>query len=80
LDLKKAYDTIPRETIWKRLTQVGIKGKMLRVLKSLYNGVQSSVVVEEMTDWFQVNMGLRQGCMIFDELAREIKRAGKALD
>ena len=86
LDLKKAYDTIPRETIWQRLNQVGIKGKMLRVLKSLYNGVQSAVVVEEeITDWFQVNMGLRQGCMlspilfilVIDELARQIKRSSK---
>ena len=86
LDLKKAYDTIPRDTIWKRLDQVGIKGKMLRVLKSLYNGVQSSVVVgEEMTDWFRVNVGLRQGCMlspilfilVIDELAREVKRFGR---
>src|SRR5689334_17638323 len=65
LDLKKAYDTILGNTIWKRLHQVGIKGKMQRVLRSLYDRVQSCVVMEgELTEWFHVNVGLRQGCML----------------
>ena len=49
LDLK-AYDTIPRDTIWQRLHQVGISSKMKRVLMSLYDQVRCVVVEEEMTD------------------------------
>ena len=70
------------------MKQVGIRGKMHRVLKSLYGGVQSAVIVEEeITDWFEVNMGLRQGCMlspilfiiVIDELARRVKATGRGV-
>ena len=33
LDIKKAYDSIHRDGIWKRLLDVGIRGKMWRVLR-----------------------------------------------
>ena len=61
---------------------------MQRVLRSLYDRVQSCVVVEgELTEWFHVNVGLRQGCMlspilfilVIDDLARQIKRIGKGI-
>ena len=61
---------------------------MNSALRSLYDGVQSSVLVDEcMTEWFAVNTGLRQGCMlspilfviVIDELAREVKRTGKGV-
>ena len=40
LDLKKAYDTIPRDTIWERLHQVGIKGKMKSAQELLRPGTK----------------------------------------
>ena len=64
LDIRKAYDTVFRDGMWKRLLEVGIGGKMWRVLRNIYETVESCVVVgKERTDWFQQNLGL-QGCAI----------------
>ena len=38
LDIRKAYDTVFREGLWKRLIDKGVGGKMWRVVKNLYSG------------------------------------------
>ncbi len=43
--------------------------KLLRLLRALYEGTQLAVRVEgELTDWFEVRSGLRQGCLLFATL------------
>ena len=65
IDFKKAYDTITRDTLWNRLSDIGVCGKMLTAVKSLYASVMSCVRVNSFkTDWFNVNCGLRQGCIL----------------
>lgn len=65
LDIKKAYDTVFREGLWRRLREVGVRGKMWRALKNIYVKVESSVVVNEVrTDWFELFTGVRQGCIL----------------
>jgi hypothetical protein len=65
LDITKAYDMMNRDGLWKRLIDVGIRGKMWRVLKNLYDIVQSSVLVgKHRTCWFSVEAGVRQGCIL----------------
>ena len=65
IDFKKAYDTINRPMLWKRLTDIGISGKMFQAVKSLYTSVKSCVRVNSYrTEWFDVNCGLRQGCVL----------------
>ena len=82
LDIKKAYDTVFREGLWRRLWEAGVKGKMWRVLKNIYNKVESSVVVNgKRGEWFELHTGVRQGCILsptlfaifIDGLAREVK-------
>lgn len=84
LDIKKAYDTVHRDGLWMRLLDVGIRGKMWRVLKNLYDVVESSVLVgKQRSEWFAVEAGVRQGCILspilfaiwIDGLARALKRA-----
>ena len=42
-----------------------VSEKMCKLIEELYNGTMSSVRVEgELTDWFQVTTGLRQGCLL----------------
>jgi hypothetical protein len=83
LDVKKAYDMLDRDTLWKRLIEVDLRGKMWRVLRNLYEVVESSVLVgHQRTEWFQVEAGVRQGCILspilfaifIDGLARAVKR------
>ena len=65
LDLQKAYDSVCRDTLWKKLSKMGFGGQFLESLKSLYkedfvtceaNGVTSKPVF--------LGRGLRQGCSL----------------
>ena len=63
LDVRKAYDRVWREGLWKKMEGYGFGGKFLRVLKELYKGDTCKVRFGEMeTDWFEVKEGLKQGC------------------
>ena len=65
IDFRKAYDTINRNILLKRLSNIGISGKMFSAIKSLYLSVRSCVRVNSYkTDWFDVQCGLRQGCVL----------------
>ena len=65
IDFKKAYDSINRNILWQRLRDSGIGGRMLIAIKALYNSVSSCVRVNYFTtDWFDVKVGLRQGCIL----------------
>jgi hypothetical protein len=84
LDIQKAYDRVWRDGLWEKLHQYGIKGKMWRVLRSVYESVESSVIVNDhRTRFFGVDVGLRQGCLMspilfalyINGLAEEIKKA-----
>ena len=83
LDIRKAYDTVFREGLWESLLVKQIGGKMWRVIKNMYSEVASCVRLgEERTDWFRLEVGLRQGCILFsvfiDRLAEEVKEVGGA--
>ena len=84
LDIQKAYDKVHRDGLWKRLLEVGIRGKFWRVLKNLYEVVQSCVLVgSQKSEWFEVEAGVRQGCILspilfaiwIDGLAKALKKA-----
>ena len=65
IDVKKAFDRVFRAGLWKRLAEEGVKGKMWRVLKSIYKTVESCVRIDgNLTDWFPVDTGVRQGCVL----------------
>ena len=65
IDFKKAYDFINRDKLWSRISNLGISGKMLNAVKSLYSSVSSCVKVNSFyTEWFGVSGGLRQGCIL----------------
>ena len=51
--------------MWNVLRLYVVGGKLLKVKKSLYVGSKSCVRVRnEMSDWFPVRVGLRQGCVM----------------
>ena len=65
IDVKKAYDRVWRDGLWKRLWDTGVQGKMWSVIKNMYREVKSCVMVDgEHTSWFETLMGVRQGCVI----------------
>ena len=45
LDVAKAYDRVWRDGLWFQLRQSGISGKMWRVIKNIYQTVESSILL-----------------------------------
>ena len=65
VDLKKAYDSIPRQSLWKALEKCGVPPRMLAVVKSFHEGMHAEVRIgSDTTEKFEVRNGLRQGCTI----------------
>ena len=69
IDFSMAYDRIDRKLLWHKLEQFGISGDFLKTLQALYADVKCSVRVNNtLTDWFNVSMGLKQGCILSPQL------------
>lgn len=65
VDLRKAFDRVDRNELFARLWEVGIRGHMLYVLLHMYNEVESCVSINgQLTERFQYECGVRQGCML----------------
>ena len=65
VDLKKAFDSIYRNALWLKLYRQGIQGKMLRVIKDMYEKAKSCVKhCNSYSDFFKCSLGLRQGEVI----------------
>ena len=93
IDFSRAYDRICRKYLWYKLEKIGISGNILGALKSLYTDVSCCVKIglnSHLTEWFSVNSGLRQGCLVsptlfnlyINDLGIQIKQecAGISLD
>ena len=53
IDFRKAYDGINRTLLFRRLTDIGIRGHMFDALLSLYKNVECCVRINGCkTDWF----------------------------
>ena len=62
IDLAKAYDRIQWDFIKEVLNEVGIEGKINRLIMSCISSVQFKVIVNgEATDSFRPMSGIRQG-------------------
>jgi len=65
IDIAKAYDKVWRDGLWYKLWKAGIRGKIWRTLKNIYQKVESSVLLGgNRTAWFDIQVGLRQGCIL----------------
>ena len=65
VDISKAYDTVNREILWKRLAALGFHGEFLNCLRALYDGDSLVSVVNGIsTKPVYPKRGLRQGCSL----------------
>ena len=54
--------SVYRHDLWLKYFNLGVKGKMLRIIKSIYMSVKSCVRHRKTySDFFEVSIGLRQG-------------------
>ena len=62
VDFKKAFDFINRDIIWYKLIKLGVRGKILNVIRSMYENVKSRVKYNnELSNDFDSYLGVRQG-------------------
>ena len=62
IDLKQAFDSVPREALWAVLHRYGISGKLALVIEALYRRTPNAVQVDgQYSDWFDTHTGVRQG-------------------
>ena len=65
-DLQKAYHTVERTFLWQVLTRVGVPPQMIAVIRQFHDGMRACVRPGDggYSDWFEVEQGLRQGCVL----------------
>ena len=66
VDLQKTYDSVDRELLWKMLARAGVPEEMIAVIRQFHDGMQAQVRMDdgELSDWFEVTPGMRQGCVL----------------
>ena len=81
IDLKKAYDRVPREVLWRCLEEKKVSPAYIHVIKDMYKGGWTRVrTLGGVSNDFTVSMGLHQGSalnpflftLVLDELTRGI--------
>ena len=69
VDLQMVYDTVDRTLLWKVLTRIGVPPpqQIIAVIRQFHHGMRACVRPDDglCLDWFEVEHGLRQGCVIF---------------
>ncbi|MFN9115920.1 MAG: RNA-directed DNA polymerase [Bacteroidota bacterium] len=88
VDIKKAYDSVWRKGLWWKVWEVGIRGRMWGILKTMYRRVMGKVRVgKELSASFELDVGLKQGCplsptlfsIFFDSISKEVEDLRKGV-
>ena len=62
VDLTKAFDYINRDILWHKLIKLGIRAKILNIIRSMYENVKSRVKYNNrLSEEFECYLGVRQG-------------------
>ena len=65
IDYAKAFDYVDHDKLWKALREMGIPDHLTCLLRNLYVGQEATVrTVYGTTDWFKIEKGVRQGCLL----------------
>lgn len=62
VDLKAAFDTVPRGKLWQCLEEMEVTGKLRQVIKSIYKTVRGEVRIKgKYSREFEMQKGVKQG-------------------
>lgn len=62
IDFSKAFDYVVRENLWYKMIKLGLRGKILNIIKSMYASVKSRVkFCNNLGNEFYCSLGVRQG-------------------
>ena len=62
VDFTKAFDFVVRDILWFKSIKLGVRGKMMNIIKSIYSSVKSRVKHDNtLSEPFTCNIGVWQG-------------------
>ena len=62
VDFSKAFDSIWRKALIDKLEKIGLHGKFLEMIKSMYNSTTNSIIYgDKLSKTFKSNIGVKQG-------------------
>jgi hypothetical protein len=62
IDFRKAYDSVPRDLLWRCMQKIGIHGEIFDILQQMYNNVRLQVKVDNCYGTeFESLVGVKQG-------------------
>ena len=65
VDFKKAFDSIPRDVLLRKLLDFGITGRCFNILKHIYSSDRASIKSgNSRSGFFDLDLGVRQGCIL----------------
>lgn len=65
IDIKKAYDSVPRSELWKAIEEIAVERNLVRAIKDLYKQNMVSIKTgKRISCSFKTTKGLLQGCPI----------------
>ena len=81
VDFSNAFDSIPRGKLFQKFRLVGVAGRFLEILHSMYSNDKSVKMENMLTPAFRCHTGVKQGCMLspnlfnlyFSDLSEELK-------
>ncbi len=69
MDLEKAYDRVDRKGLWDTPRVYGVGEQLLEGIRSFYENASASVRVNgELSESFNIEFGVRQGCVMSQRL------------
>ena len=65
IDYVKAFHYVGHNKLWKILQEMGLPDHLTCLLRNLYAGQEATDRTAHGTiDWFQIEKGVRQGCIL----------------
>ena len=65
VDFRKAFDSVPRDMLWRVLGRYGCPGNFINIIKLFHEGMEAQVMIGgELSDTFPVTNGVKQGCTL----------------
>ena len=65
VDFRKAFDSVPRDVLLRKILNMGITGKFFNILRNIYTTDKACVKMgKTRSDFFDLNIGVRQGCIL----------------
>jgi len=63
IDLRKAYNSVPREALWVALRKLGVPDTLIELIRSFHQDMKATIRLDgTLLEEIRVENGLRQGC------------------